>query len=437
MRDFLVRRWHRLRTKALAEAPPLRPISLLEAEPLVEAVKATRGRLERILFENIVPFWLRCIDEDCGGYLFNHDERGVWKGPADKHVIPHARTCWFFSRLAARGDAPPAALSAARHGYRFLRDRLWDSQHGGFFWILDSAGERPVDDDKRLIAQTFGLYAVSEFAAASRDETALAMTTEVLDVLERRFHDPRHGGYRSQTTRAWQVPGDKPASWVHKTVNDHLHVLEALSRVVVGTRDSLATKRLVELIVILTGSVVRKTMGAVTDRHRADWTPLVDARNAFVSYGHDLESVWLVLEACAVVGLPQALVIDWARTLADYTCTWGVDRRRGGIYLAGPVGGPAHSREKVWWVQAEVLVGFLCLYRVTGEQRYAEAYLRILDWIEQHHVDWTHGDWHAVVGRSRISSDKAGVWKSPYHNGRAMMMCLELVNPAPSESSES
>ena len=401
---------------------------------------ATRSRLERILFDNVIPFWLRCIDQKAGGYLLNHDERGVWKGPAEKHVIPQARTCWFFSRLATSPGAPPAALPAARHGYEFLRDHLWDREYGGFFWTLDPHGRQPVNDEKRLIAQVFGLYAVSEFAAASHDESALALAGEVFSVLEERLYDRRYGGYRPHATRTWQVPTDKPESWVHKTVNDHLHVLEALSCFARVMPDPRVLSRLAECILIMTSSVVRKASGAITDRHRPDWTPLLDRANVLVSYGHDLEAVWLVLEACAVAGIPQALVIDWARAIADYTCRWGIDRRAGGIYLAGPLGGPAHSRDKIWWVQAEVLIGSLALYRLTGESRYAGLYLRTLDWIERCYIDWEHGDWYVAVPRSRqFGSDKAGVWKSPYHNGRAMMKSIELLTPValPRPSSES
>jgi mannobiose 2-epimerase len=84
----------------------------------------------------------------------------------------------------------------------------------------------------------------------------------------------------------------------------------------------------------------------------------------------------------------------------------------------------------VWWVQAEVLIGALVLYRLTGDERYADLYLQTLDWIGSKHVDWSGGDWHAFVHpNGTIDGDKAGLWKSPYHNGRAMLMCLELLSP--------
>ena len=436
MREFLSRRWHRLRAKAPDQVPPLRPVSLLEPEPLVRQIVQTRSRLERILFDNITPFWLRCIDEENGGYLFNHDERGVWRGPTDKHVIPHARTCWFFARLAQVDGAGAAAHSAARHGYDFLRDRLWDSEHGGFFWALDPAGRQPTDPDKRLFAQTFGLYAICEFGLASGDDSALDLALEVFGVMEDKLYDRRYGGYRSRTSRTWQMPTDKRTPGIRKTFDEHLHVLEALSRLGTLARGHDVRHRLIEMILILTSTVVRKSHGAVTDRHRRDWTPLLDPGHVSVSYGHDLEALWLVCDACTVAGLPRELVIDWARTLADFTCRWGVDRKDGGVYFRGPLSGPAHGREKIWWVQAEALVGFLQLYRLTGDTQYGELYLSTLERIERHHVDWEYGDWHtAVPHSSRFDSAKSGVWKTPYHNGRSMMKCIELLTPEQVESS--
>jgi len=430
MWEFLHRRWHRLRATAPVEVPPLRPVTLFEDDPLVIRITRTRGRLERILFENIVPFWLRCVDEQEGGYRLNHDEQGVWRGSSDRHAIPHARTCWFFARLARMEGAPEAALPAAWHGYRFLRDRLWDREHGGFFWTLDKAGLQPTDDGKRLLAQSFGLYAVCELGLTSGDEAVLAWSRELFALIETRLRDPSHGGYRSRATRTWEPPSGEGWQGLDKTAGDQLHVLEAYSRFIVLSGEQMVASRLVELILILTSTAVRKPYGVITDRHRPDWTPWLDPADALANYGRDMEAVWLVLDACMAAGVPKPLVVDWARTLADFTGRWGLDPRQGGVYFRGPLAGPAHARDKVWWVQAEALVGFLAMYRLTGNAAYGRHYLSVFEWIERHHVDWQHGDWHAVVPRSRsLDNGKAGVWKSPYHNGRAVIRCLELLQP--------
>ena len=426
--EMLVRRWHRLRQRP---HPPLHPLwapSLDATDPTAAALLATHARLTHILDDSILPFWLPgCLDHEHGGYRINHDPAGRWRGPGPKYAVPHARTCWFFSRLY-RTRPQAEVLAAARLGYRFLRDRLWDREAGGFFWGLSEDGSRPLDDAKHLVAQTFGLYAVAEFALASGDEAAKAFMVEVAGTLEDRFHDRENGGYQSGFTRWWEA---LPVPVVRtKTLNFHMHVLEALTAASRVTDANHFGERLRELIQIHTSTVVRKHYGACTDLHDERWLPLLDAGRGEVSYGHDLEAIWLVTDGCRAAGLPVALIGDWIQTLGELTLKWGWDRKRGGVYFLGPLDGPAYDRRKVWWVQAESLVGALLIYRLTGDTRFADLYLSTLAWIENRHLDRQGREWHAIIAPDgRITGDKADLWKTPYHNGRAMLMCLDLLRP--------
>ena len=413
--EFLRRRWHRLRHHPLPQVPPLHPVSFSESDPLIARVRETRPRLVRLLTENIIPFWYPgCLDE-AGGYRLNHDSAGRWKGPAEKYLIPQARTCWFFSRLAHTGRLPEA-LSAARRGFEFLRDRLWAGEHSGFSWSTS-------DDRKLLIGQTFALYGISEYAAASGDPGAASLARQCFATIEARYRDSQAGGYRSGD------PAD--AAPAQKCLNDHLHLLEALTVFGSVADDPMVRIRLTELILILTCTVLRTSAGTTTERHRSDWTPLLDRENARASYGHDLEATWLVLDGCRTAGIPAPLVLDWCRALFTTSYQWGWHRKDGGMYFAGPLNGPADCREKVWWVQAESLVAGLTLFQLTGDPPYAHFYLGLLEWIETRQADWQGGDWHAFIWPSgAITGDKADRWKTPYHNGRAMLRCIDLLEPA-------
>ncbi len=414
--EFLYRRWHRLFHCRLPHVPPLRPISFSETDDLVADVLQTRPALVRLLTENIIPFWYpQCLDQEAGGYRLNHDAAGRWKGPADKYLIPHARTCWFFSRLAKTGWLPEA-LPAARQGFEFLRDRLWAGEQEGFSWSSS-------DDRKLLIGQAFALYGISEYAAASGDPSAASLARQVFATIEARYRDDVEGGYCSGE------PGAAGASAL-KSLNDHLHILEAYTVYASIADDATVRSRLLELIVILTSTVLRTSAASSTDQHRSDWTPLLDQDNARTSYGHDLEATWLVQDACRAADIPATLVLDWCRTLFGSALKWGWHQKRGGVYFAGPLNGPADCREMVWWVQAESLVAGLTLFQMTGDPRYARFYLRVLEWVETRQADWHGGDWHAIIWPSgAITGDKADRWKTPYHNGRAMLRCLELLEP--------
>jgi len=397
-----------------------------------------RERLERLLLDNILPFWYPgVIDHEHGGYRLNHDPDGAWLGDADKALVTQARTVWFFSRLFRSPYGRPEHLAAARHGFRFLRDRMWDHEHGGFFWSVTDDGSAPVVDQKHLYAQGFGLYALTEYGRASSDPEAVKLARELFALLEAKAHDEQYAGYREVFQPSWSNdPENPPDASVtmgggqgpdHKLMNTHLHLMEAFTSYYQLTGDELARRRLVELIFIQSNAVVRKDLGACTDRYERNWTPCAEARDQRVSYGHDIENAWLLTRACDAAGVPNGPLVDLYRTLFAYSLEHGWDREQGGFFDSGAFREPADVRTKSWWVQAEGMVSALVMYQLTGEEQYLTVFSQTLDWIERHQADWEHGEWHAVRGGGPQQS-KAGPWKSPYHNGRAVLECLEILS---------
>jgi mannose/cellobiose epimerase-like protein (N-acyl-D-glucosamine 2-epimerase family) len=400
--------------------------------PAVE-VERVRVGLERILNENIVPFWYpQVIDEKNGGYQLNHDSNGTFQGPSDKALVTQARTVWFFSRLYNSGYGGPEHLAAAEHGYAFLRDQLWDDEFGGFVWSVDATGQIATRPHKHLYAQGFALYALTEFATASKKAEAAGLAAELFYLLEEKAHDATYGGYMEWFRRDWG-PGPKTGTYMStpidgKLMNTHLHLLEPFTTYAELSGDDLVRERLIELILVQSNAVLRKELGACTDKYARDWTPLLDPAYARVSYGHDIENVWLLIEACRAAGLPNGPLTDLYRQLVDYALRYGFDHERGGFYDAGNFAQPADAKAKVWWVQAEGLVALLYMYELTGELKYWQAFVATYDWIEGQQVDWRHGDWHASVAPSGVASGaKANAWKSPYHNGRAVLKCLQIL----------
>jgi mannobiose 2-epimerase len=415
---------------AAGPAPAAEP-----AAPAREDLLRARATLERILLENVLPFWLpETIDREAGGYRLNHDASGKWLGPADKALVTQARNVWFFSRLAGSAWGRPEHLAAARHGYEFLRGKMWDREHGGFFWAVDAAGAAPMRPEKHLYGQAFGLYALSRFAAASGDAGALALARELFGILEARAHDRELGGYRESFRRDWTpMPAEEmspmglPAGL--KLMNTHLHLMEAVTEYANLTKDPIALERLVELVFIQSSAVVRKDVGACTDRHRPDWTPLRGPDADRISYGHDVENIWLLMDACDAAGIRPALLADLWRTLFATSRRLGFDEEAGGFFDSGPFGAPADRRGKVWWVQAEGLVAALRMHRLDGDRESWRTFARTLDWIEKRQVDGKGGEWHAEISAAGVAGgQKAGPWKSAYHDGRALLECLEMLD---------
>lgn len=396
---------------------------------------AHTAALEKNLRENILAFWHpRCLDRANGGYTISFGPNGEARGPGTKGIVTQARTLWFFARMARAGYGPRREmLAAAETGYRFLRDRMWDSAHGGFFWEVDAAGGKKLRTGKHLYGQAFGLYALSEYALASGRKDVLEFATRLFQLLEDKAHDPVHGGYIEFFRAEWSPPPTGEAPYVGgvqglKLLNTHLHLMEAVSTYARASKSPPAERRLAELVAIGSSAVVRKGPVACTDKYNRDWTPRLEGEWSRVSYGHDLENIWLLVDASRTLGISPSPFLDLFRKLFAYSIENGFDSAAGGFYDTGPLGRPADRKTKVWWVQAEAMVGALTMCKLTRDPFYYSVFEKTWKFVNERQTDWKHGEWHAnLTPEGEPRGDKANLWKSPYHNGRAMIECLEIL----------
>ena len=392
-----------------------------------------RSRLERILTQNIVPFWHpQTLDKEKGGYHLNHDVDGNPREGGTKMIVTQARMIWYFSRLYDSGWGGEECLQAAEHGYSFLRDYMWDKENGGFYWQLDSEG-KVLRSNKHMYGQAFGLYSLSEYATASKSKEALSLAQRMFGLMEEHAHDGDHGGYNEFFLSDWSPAAEAGHAYLGygsgaKRMNTHLHMLEALITYYKATGDQLGKDRLNELIFVLSNSVARFGVGACTELYRRDWRPVHGPEHDRISYGHNLENIWLLIEACNAVGIPNDLLANYYRSLFDYSVRFGFDQQNGGVYDSGPINEPADRLGKVWWVEAEALVSMIYMYLLAGDEVCREYFSRQLDWIDRHQVDWKNGDWfNTILPDGTPIGNKADMWKSAYHNGRAMIEVLEVL----------
>lgn len=397
-------------------------------------LQKSQDLIQHILLKNIVSFWYpQTLDMENGGFQMNHDQQGRFKGPGKKMIVTQARAVWFFSNLINNGYTDNQYIKAAKHGYEFLREAMWDKEHGGFYWEVDTTGHTPTRPMKHLYGQGFGLYALSEYAMALNSKTALEFADKLFYLLERKAHDKTNGGYVESFNRDWSLPPGDENSYMsvphkYKLMNTHLHLLEPMTVYYQASRNSLARERLIELIQIQSNTVVRKFMGACTDKYTADWRPVHIPEFDVVSYGHDIENIWLLMLACKTAGISNSIFMDLYRTLFDYSYQYGYDRGNGGFFYTGTFFQEASNKTKVWWVQAEALVTSIELYQATGEKLYLDCFLQTLEWVNQNMVDWENGDWFANVPDPHTPPEgKAHEWKCPYHNGRAMIRCSKII----------
>jgi mannobiose 2-epimerase len=408
-------------------------LAFAASEPAQVGAKYT-PLLQKILTKNIVPFWHdKGIDRTNGGYTISFDIEGKLREPVAKMIVTQARQVWLFSRLARAGYEPQKNLAAAEIGYRFLTEKMWDAQNGGFYWEVDATGDRKLQPNKHLYGQSFALYALSEYALASGRKDVLAFATDFFHLLEAKAHDATYGGYNECFTPDWKpLPASEPSpvggTADLKLMNTHLHLLESVTTFYRASKLPLARTRLLELIDIESNAVVRKNLGACTDKYDRNWTARLDNNYARVSYGHDIENIWLLMDACDAAGVSNGPFLDLYKTLFEYGLKYGYDGADGGFFNSGPFNSPADDRSKSWWVQAEVIVSALRMYEVTKDSKYLAVFEKTFDFINTKLVDWKTGEWYETISaQGQPRGSKGSVWKAGYHNGRSMIECIEIL----------
>ena len=411
----------------------LLPITLTLSR--AESPGAYIPELEKTLNENILAFWHpRAIDTIHGGYKINFGPAGEDRGDANKMLVTQARTVWLFARAARAGYGDrKQLLDAAGHGYKFLTTKMWDANNGGFAWEVDPSGAKRTMPKKHLYGQSFALYALSEYAMASGRKDVLNFAVKFFQLLEQKSHDKEFGGYVEFFNEDWTPAAAGERSYMSadpslKLMNTHLHLMEAMTTFYRASKLPQARERLIELMSIESNAVVRKGITACTDQYRRDWTPVLDGMGARVSYGHDLENIWLLVDAADAAGLPAAPYLDLFRENFAYSMKYGWDAKDGGFWYNGWFHQPADNRTKSWWVQAEVLMSALTMYRLTGDSLYWDVFERTWTFVRDHVVDGKNGEWWQTVNEKlEQSGAKANGWKGGYHNGRAMIEAIGLL----------
>jgi mannobiose 2-epimerase len=390
------------------------------------------SRCRRILRESLIDFYLpACVDSTHGGYFESlRDDRFVASG--EKFLVLQARHLWFFSALVREDIRKEAALKAAKAGFDFLENHMRDRSHGGYYAKVSNAGE-VKDSRKHVYLNAFALYGLVAYHRASGDERALVAAKDLFRILEENAYDRRNGGYIEFFSADWRpITDPKEPGYVGaigtKTYNTHLHVMEALTDLYQLWPDPLVRQRLAELLIINTGTVRHPDHNCNIDGWRSDWKMIAEPSNLRASYGHDVECVWLALEAGRALGLSPRLLCGWAEGLCSYSLKYGYDSSHGGFYYTGRLGQAAQDTRKEWWVQAEALVSMLEMYRLTGKREYQDAFGRTLDFVAKYQVAGKGGWWATrAADGSPQGQTRTSPWQGAYHNGRAMLRCAKLL----------
>lgn len=384
------------------------------------SISAFRQESLQEVTDNILPYWMeKMVDEKNGGFFGRRDGYDRLVEDADKAIILNTRILWTFS--AAVRHLPGRRYERyAKRAFDYIVNHFIDPKDGGVYWMLDFLGN-PVNTKKQIYAQAFAIYAFAEYYAATGQTESLDHAKEIFRLIEMHSFDSRLNGYLEAYDREWNLLEDLRLSEKDanekKTMNTHLHVLEAYTALYRVWPDNALRDQLRNLIYIFRDKILNQNF-----HFNLFFDERWNVRSSGISYGHDIEGSWLLHDAAKALG-DNGLNRQIERItikIVDSAMREGIDRE-------GAIKNEAHDPERHWWPQAEALVGFVNCWQLTGQTSYLAAAFRVWEFIKASVIDHQHGEWHwrlSEKGEVNFTEDKAGPWKCPYHNGRAM---FELV----------
>ncbi len=381
-----------------------------------------KNEIEHHLVYDIAPFWKKLRDDENGGYYgyvsydLDPDDK------AEKGCILNSRILWFFSNAYdVTGDE--SLLNEATHAYEFLRDVFVDKENGGVIWSATYDG-KPLDTTKHTYNQAFAIYALSSYYGVTKDADAINLAYDLYDVIEDKCRD--EGGYLEAFKIDFSPESNEKLSengvMADRTMNTMLHVYEAYTELYRVKHDEKVADRLKWILDLFAEKVYNPELHRQEVFFDHEYNTLID----LISYGHDIESSWLIDRGVKVLGDPgyEKKIFPITQDLCDNIFKVAFD----GHSVANECEKGKVDSKRVWWVQAESVLGFLNGYKKdTSRTDLLEAAEREWEFIRDHVIDERCREWYAHVepdGSPQVGIPIVDPWKCPYHNGR---MCIEIM----------
>jgi mannobiose 2-epimerase len=416
-----------------------------------------RSEILKSLKGNLLETWYpKAVDWEKGGFFsdFTYDFQ-LKESAQEKMIVTQARHLWSNSKASQLFPEEEHFLKAAQHGFKFLNEKMWDQENGGFFQLVDRAGDPLMEKApiKTAYGNSFGIYALAAYFEATGDSSGLELAKKAFHWLENNSHDPIHGGYFQHLAqngtpieRTKEVPSTSDLGY--KDQNSSIHLLEAFTELYGVWKDPLLEKRLEEMLLLVRDTITHEK-GYLVLFFEPDWTPVSFREKGrevilkhksldHVSFGHDVETGFLLMESAHALGWgDDQTTLTQAKKMIDHALDHGWDEEKGGFYDEGYYFPNMENPEiikdsKNWWAQAEGMNVLLVMstYFPDDPRDYYEKFLQQWNYIQNYLIDHEHGDWYAggLDKQPDLKTrDKGHAWKGNYHQLRAMSNTIKVL----------
>lgn len=407
--------------------------------------------------ELLNKWYPQCADTIYGGFLstFTYDFKPI--GPQDKFIVTQSRHTWTTAKAAELYPDVPYYSKCSKMGYQFLRDKMWDKTYGGFYSMVDRKGNDKSNQEapKTAYGNSFAIYALAAYFKLSRDSAALSLAKKAFLWMEKYSHDPIYSGYyqhlkRDGTPVVRDTSEASDSDMGYKDQNSSIHLLEALTELYQVWGDDLVRQRLEEMLFLVRDKLTDKK-GSLILFFKPDWTPVSfrDSSEAVilklknldhVSFGHDVETAYLMLEASHALGIKNdQQTMMTGKRMVDHALKNGWDKNLGGFYNEGYYfkGRDTISiifDSKNWWAQAEGMNTLLLMADdyPDDSMHYYNKFKLQWNYIQTYLIDHVYGDWYEEgldKEPQRRKALKGHIWKGTYHTFRSLSNCIKRLKP--------
>lgn len=367
------------------------------------------------LSNKLYDFWfVNGPDNINGGFYGTLDKDGNSINPTEKGIIQQARHLWTFSKWHQDIEQSNEVKLICDNLYDFIVNNFHNSSNNEFYWKVNSDGSLD-NSEHRLYSNSFAIYALAQYAISFENDEAANYALNCFNAIDNRTHDATYGGYDQSNEPNWLQPE------AAKGTNTQIHLMEAFTTLYEATGNATVKSRLNEMIDHMVNDVIQESDYAHQE-FKPDWTIVGTPK---ISYGHDIETAWLLIDAArAASRLTEQNIIDRAIDLGINAIAEGYDNQNGGLFDSGVPGGSVTNDAKVWWVQAETLLGLYTLYEYTSDATYLDKIEETLEFIESDHLA-VNGEWAWYA--NDMNRNIADEWKASYHNMRSMLFLNKWI----------
>ncbi|MCF7972420.1 MAG: AGE family epimerase/isomerase [Phycisphaerae bacterium] len=402
----------------------------------------------------LLPFWLdRCKDDIHGGFITHFDADGNDTGEDEKSLIAQSRTVYTMASAHRAGYGGGKCAQYARHGVDFMIDKMWDKAYGGFYWTVDRKG-RVAIDKKILYGLSFCMYALSEYTLATGDQRGLDYAEKVFDLIKKYAADTLYGGYFEMFERNWDLCGPGAGGGDRKTLDVHMHLMEAFTTLYEASGQAIHKRTLIEDISLLTKRILHPDHATGIPQFTPCWTIAPQIKFDIVwgwdrfaeggakpnsqdntSAGHNVEFAWLLAHATNIMGTGWDEYKGVIKKAMDHGRDNGIDHEYGGVFVEGPHAGGVYDMEKEFWQQAEVMIGMLEGCLLFGPDDYWPSYENVHRFVFDKMIHTPPGEWWPLLSREGepIWTHMSHSWKVNYHTVRCMVQCIERLKTLQSQ----